>query len=498
MELPFVGRQREMRMLDTFRAITGAGLLILYGRRRIGKTRLLEHWEETRFQTTAPGQMLSWTATTQSAAYQLPDFTRKAQAVDPRMSGRALPLQLDNWEDAFNYIGDLAELHAAGGPFVCILDEFTFLIQSDEAISSLLQRAWDRRLSRIRNLRLILSGSLVGVMQKKVLSAQAPMYGRATQVLRLRPLEFGTLYEIFPKWSAAERVATFAVCGGIPAYLNLFVKARGFSDGLKNFALAPQSPFFSDASMLINERLEESHVYESVLGAVSSGFHEWSDISKMARIDDKKISYYLDMLIALEYIRRDQPVTSAGAGGRRGRYYVNDPFLRFYYRFVVPNRMALNRGLIGRTVETIVDDLRSFIGTYVFEDLCRDWVLVESESGRLGWQPEEYGAYWRRGKGAVQLDVVASSRRAKRILIGEAKWTETPMGREVVTSLVERSKRLLSDLVEGEKSFAVEYALFARSGFTDAARAEAKRINARCVDLPMIEAAHIELVNMGR
>ena len=505
----FFDRQRELRLLDTFFSAPDVGLLVLYGRRRIGKTGLLEHWEETRFTGAKAGQILNWMATTQSAAYQLHDFAQAASKRDPRSGRVATGLQLETWDAAFDYIGDLAELHKADGPFVVILDEFTYLVQSDESIPSLLQRAWDRRLSKIPNLRLILSGSLVGIMEKKVLSAQAPLYGRATQILRLRPLEFGTLPEMFPNWSPAERVAVYGVCGGIPAYLNLFMRARGFSDGLQTYALAPNSILFTDASLLIHERLDESHIYESVISVIASGFHEWAEIAKMARVDDRKLAHYLDVLRDLEFIRRDDPVLSGSSGGRRGRYYVSDPFLRFYFRFIVPNRSALNRGLVGRTIETISEDLRAFLGTYVFEELCRDWVLVEAESGRLGWRPEEYGAYWRRSKGAsVQLDVVAAISRAKRCLIGEAKWTESPINREVITSLVERSKRLLANIADSDDhedklghktaAYQAEYAYFSRSGFTQAARAEAARIGARLIDLQMIEAAHVELVQMGR
>lgn len=148
-------------------------------------------------------------------------------------------------------------MHSAKSPFVVVIDEFTYLVQSDPSIVSLLQRVWDHRLSRAANLRLVLSGSLVDIMEKKVLSGQSPLYGRATSLLSLQPLPFGTLAELFPAWSSAERVALYSVCGGVPSYLALFDGAPSFVRGLREGALAPGSLMFSDAALLLNERLTD-------------------------------------------------------------------------------------------------------------------------------------------------------------------------------------------------------------------------------------------------
>ncbi len=494
--LPFVDRRRELRALDAFYSAPQAGLLVLYGRRRIGKTSLLTHWISQRFQDQRANQAFYWMATTQSAAYQLRDFSQALLRLDPRQAAPPAPdYALPSWEAAFNYLAELSELRAQSGPLVAVIDEFTYLAQSEPGLASLLQRAWDHRLSRAPHLRLILSGSLTGVMEQHVLSGQAPLYGRASTILRLRALEFGALAEIFPdpRWSADERVAVYAVCGGIPAYLDLFARAGSFSDGLMAHALAPDSILLTDAALLLNDRLDEPYVFESVLAAIASGYHEWNEIARMANVEEGSLGHYLQTLQALDLVKRDQPVLTP-RGGRRGRYYVSDPFLRFYYRFIVPHRGAIQRGLLGRTVQTIIEDLRGFIGTYVFEDLCRDYVLAQAEKGRLGWMPEEYGAYWRRQRGeSVQLDVVAASSRARRLLIGEAKWGEDAVGRGVLTDLVARSHRM----PEVAAGWRAEYALFARAGFTDAARQEAQHMGAQLVDLRAIEQAHVELVEMA-
>ena len=481
--MEFVDRRRELKQLNDFYGRQHPGLLVLFGRRRVGKTHLLSHWLERQVPR---DQTLFWTATTQGGPVQLRDFSQALMGLDPRLTTVPAPdFTLPSWEAAFNYLADLASTHSPAAPLVAILDEFTYLVQAEPAIVSLLQRAWDHRLSKVSGLRLILSGSLVGIMEKHVLSGQSPLYGRATALMRLPPLAFGSLVGIFPSWTPAERVAAYAVCGGIPSYLALFAEASSFSQGLRDHALASGSLFLTDAALLLNERLNEPFVYASVLGAVASGFHVWTDIARMAGVPEGNLGHYIQTLQALGMVERRDPVL-AEPGGRRGRYHVSDPFLRFYYRFILPQRTAIERGQTARAAKTIAEDLRAIISADVFEELCREWVRVEAERGGLGFLPEQVGAYWARKRGqGVQLDVVAASRRDRRLFIGEAKWSDKLVAREVVTGLVDRSRHM----PQVAEDWPVQYAVFGRTGFTEAAQTAARALKVRLVNLDEIEAA---------
>jgi AAA+ ATPase superfamily predicted ATPase len=290
--MKFFDRRRELKQLNDFYRRPRAGLLIIYGRRRVGKTSLLSHWlDQVAAQHKLPASTsLFWTATTQGIQYQLRDFSQAVIRLDPRLPAPPAPdYSFPTWDAAFGYLADLAAMQSAKSPFVVVIDEFTYLVQSDPSIVSLLQRVWDHRLSRAANLRLVLSGSLVDIMEKKVLSAQSPLYGRATSLLRLHPLPFGTLAELFPAWSSAERVALYSVCGGVPSYLALFDGAPSFVRGLREGALAPGSLMFSDAALLLNERLTDPFVYSSVLGSIASGYHIWTEIAKMAGVPETNL-----------------------------------------------------------------------------------------------------------------------------------------------------------------------------------------------------------------
>jgi len=480
----FVDRHRELQSLDDFYHVPRAGLFILYGRRRVGKTRLLSHWLESRH---GEGRALYWTATTHSGAYQLRDFSQQLLRFDPRFqSPPAADFSFPNWEAALEHLAGLAE--AADAPLLVILDEFTYLVRHDPALASVLQKMWDQRLSHQPHLRLVLTGSMVGMMERDVLSYHAPLYGRATRMLKLRPLSFGVLPELFPDHTPAERVVIYAISGGVPAYLELFTRARQVSDALQDDCLAPGSIMLVDPHLILHDQLQDPHTYESVLWAIASGFHTWTDIAKMAGVPEGSLGHYLQALQALDLVERRDPVL-APAGGRRGRYHVRDPFMRFYYRFIVPHITAIERGMTASVVRAIRDDLRAFIGTYVFEELCREWVWVAADRGGLGFTPEVVGSYWARSRRkGVQLDVVAVSRRDKRLFIAEAKWGTSAVSRQVLTDLVERSRRM----PQVSAGWPVEYGLFARAGFTPATQEEAQRIGARLVDLAELEQALVD------
>ena len=321
-----------------------------------------------------------------------------------------------------------------------------------------MQRLWDHRLSKIDHLRLVLTGSLVGMMEREVISHQAPLYGRATTLLRLRPLPYTALLDLFPDRGPDERVAIYAVTGGVPAYLNLFTRTQSFAAALKKECLVPGSLMLGDPAVILHEQLKEPQSFEAILSSIASGFHKWGDIARMSGVAETSLGHYLQILEELELVERRDPLF-ASPEGRQGQYYLQDHFLQFYYRFIVPHLSKIERGYLDVVVNQIYQDLRAFIGTYVFEELCREWTLAAGVSGQLDFEPDVVGSYWRQYRGqGVQLDVVAANKRQKKLLIGEAKWGKEPVSRVILTSLIERSRRM-PQVAEG---WQVQYAAVSR------------------------------------
>ena len=203
----------------------------------------------------------------------------------------------------------------------------------------------------------------------------------------------------------------------------------------------------------------------------------------MLGLTSSYLSPYLKQLEALHLIERRLPATippERRRASRNSRYHLADPYLRFYFRFIQPNLGLVEQELTGVLWQRIAEQFRAFVGLTAFEELCREWTLVQARAGRLPFPPEIVGSHWSKD---VQVDVVALNWREQAILLGECKWGVKAVGRSVVRELVEKAQRV----IPGE-GWHVHYVFFARAGFTDAARAEAEALGALLVDLERLDA----------
>jgi AAA+ ATPase superfamily predicted ATPase len=331
------------------------------------------------------------------------------------------------------------------------------------------------------------------MMEREVLSHQAPLYGRATTLLRLRPLPYAAIIDLFSDRASDERVAIYAATGGVPAYVNLFARTGSFVSALRQECLATGSIMLGDPAVILHEQLKDPQTFESILSSIASGFHKWSEIARMSGVTETSLGHYLRILEELELIERRDPLFSHPEG-RKGQYFLRDHFLQFYYRFIVPHLSKIERGYIDVATSQINRELRSFIGTYVFEELCREWTLSAGASGQLDFEPEIVGSYWRQYRGeGVQLDVVAANKRLRKLLIGEAKWGREAVGRAILTSLIKRSQRM-PEVAEG---WNVQYVLFSREGFTIATQEAATELGVRLVTLREMEETFLKTYRLS-
>ena len=469
--MKFAAREQELRLLDDLYKRQGAQFLILYGRRRIGKTRLLTHWAENTGE-----RVLYWMATQTSTTNQLRKFSQAlwqhlnpGAAVEPSFS-------YTSWSAAFAEVRRLAENER----FVLILDEFTYVMQADPEVPSLIQQVWDHQLKDTQVF-LILSGSLAGIIQRSALDYQSPLYGRATARLKLQPLPFGALGELLPRFTVEQRVAVYTMTGGVPAYIELFDDRLNILQNLHERIATATNVMLTDAAFLLHEQLDEPRNYMAILESIGAGYHRLSEIATMSGIDRSNISKYLSVLDELGYVERRVPATvRRPERSRKGRYVIVDPYLRFYFRFLAPNLAAIERGRVRQTISLLEDHLADFIGTHTFEELAREWVHVRAEMGDFPFLPERVGSFWSR---KAQVDVLAINWRTKDILLGECKWERGLTGRKVIQMLVEKTDRV----VPSSGEWTVYYAFFSRRGFMAAAERLAATHHALLVSLDQIE-----------
>lgn len=474
----FVGRSRELALLDDLNQKPGAKFLVMYGRRRVGKTRLLTHWTDTR-----DALALYWVASQTSASNLLASFSQALQQfiqpdveVDHRFT-------YPTWDMALEQIAVLAQKAAQEGPLVLILDEFTYALQADSSLASVLQNAWDHRLQQTA-LFLIISGSHVHMMQAQAHSARAPLYGRASARLHLRPLPYGALPRFFPEYEPDALVALYAILGGIPAYLELFDPTASLSENIQHTLLTPHSLLQADALLFLHEQFDEPRNYAAIMEAIAHNSRTRGDIAEYLNLSPNLVGRYLSTLVELGIVERRLPVTTRPTGAsRQGRYYLADPYLRFYFRFIAPRLDQIERHRTAQTLAYVRDHLREFVGSHAFEELCRDWVGLVGDQGRLPFYPERVGSYW--GSDA-QLDVFALNEDDKTALVGECKWGASPVGKNVVDKLARQAPKGISHLRDSHKWTTYLY-LFARAGVTDEAAQRAAELNMTVVTLAELD-----------
>lgn len=449
---PFVGRSAELKLLNELASSAGAALLVLYGRRRIGKTRLLTHWL-----TSSGARALYWVAEPTSSVDQLRSFSQALyHFANPMAPAPDLPTERGfsyaSWAQAFQQVAALAGRE----PLALILDEFTYLLETEPGLAGILQNVWDHSLSSTR-LFLVLSGSHLGMMQRHTLSYQAPLFGRATAQLRLHPLPFGVTSSYFPGFGAAERVALYAMFGGVPAYWERIDPGQSLSENIRRQLLTPNGLMQAEPRLLLQDFVSEPHNYVAILRAIAGGARLQAEIATRTGLAQGHISKYLSVLRDAGFVERRTPATS-GDTSRLGRYHIADPYLRFYYRFLSARQAQLALGIQDQALEEIKSHLLDFIGTHTWEELCREWVLRAGGRGLLPL-PDQVGSFWSK---TAQVDVVGINSMEKTLLLGECKWSPRAMGADILEALVRKT----AEVVPAGGAWTVHYLGFARGGWT--------------------------------
>jgi len=459
----FVDRQQDLADLNRLLARDGAQFLLVYGRRRVGKTTLLTHWAAD-----SGCPFIYWVASRNTPTVLRQGLTEALWRLEN--PGAELPI-FPSWQALFQQIAKMV----GDRRIILILDEFAYAVESSPPLPSELQNAWDH-LFKDSNIFLVVAGSHVGMMER-LRRYQSPLYGRFTAQLPVDPLPFGALVEFFPRYTAAERVAVYAILGGIPAYLERFDDHQTIKANVQVEIFDRTGMFCLEPFALISDEVREPRNYIAILHAIGGGNHTIESIARATGLQRSNAGgRYLKRLQELHLVERRVPATvPRDKRTTLGRYYLKDNYLRFYFRFIQPNLDLLELGLLDEMWEIVNAQMRAFIGQYAFEDLCRAWTLAQASAGRLPFHPQQVGGHWATD---AQVDVVALNWREKAILLGECKWGMDTVRRSVIRELIEKAP-----LVVPGEDWDIHYAFFARAGFTEAARAEAKTVGATLVDL---------------
>ena len=446
----FMGRSEELKLLDNLGASAKASLLILYGRRRVGKTRLLTHWLQAH-----SDNALYWVAEPTSAFDQLRSFSQALNNFATPDTPAPAHFTYGSWEHALRQAAQLANSRRR---LVLFIDEVTYLMDVNPAIAGTLQKAWDSWLSK-SNIFLALSGSHMGLMQKEMLSYQAPLYGRATAQVKLAPLPYGVTSLFFPYYNAVDRVTVYAAFGGIPAYWERLDENQSIMANIQRLLLSANALMHEEPRLLLNDFINDPHNYVAIIRAIASGAHGMSEISQYSGLSTNLITKYMGVLRDTGFVERRAPITENAEDSRRGRYFITDPYLRFYYRFVGTYQSMVALGEQGQMMETIEQNLPQFIQDNTWQDMCREWTLRASARGHIPLEIEKVESAWTR---TFTFDVVGIHWSKRQMVVGNCYWRDDPMDLSAISELISRTSSLLPD--EGE--WTIYYVGFASSGWT--------------------------------
>ncbi len=401
--MKFLNREIEIQRLEKMAASNKKELLVLYGRRRLGKTTLLREFSHKH-----SALFFSCPLSTPAEALRL------FQDQMAEVFGISLlrETRFPGWPEAMRFAFE----ESAKRNIAIVLDEFPYLLRSVPGIDAVIQHLWDETDHKIW---VGLSGSLVSVMRERVLGAQAPLYGRRTELIQLKPMSFRDVSLFYGKASFLDLAHWYAFFGGVPAYAEKAATYDKPQTSVCELVLNGNGVLYQEPEFLAREELREPGAYFSILRSLAAGQTRPNEIAQDAGVLHSGVNKYLDTLRRMLLIERRVPMTEKHPErSTKGVYVLSDHFLRFWFRYVYPNRSVIELGRGTALFQNkIKPDLNSYMGP-VFEDICCQEIAQHGEAV-FGWEPLRIGRYWDRKN---EIDIVAEDAEGKQAAFIECKW----------------------------------------------------------------------------
>ncbi|MBT1166597.1 ATP-binding protein [Bifidobacterium simiarum] len=452
----FVAREHELKTLERLYSSDSFEMVVLYGRRRVGKTALIDEFVKDK-------QALYFTAIQQSAKMNLEDFSR---AVMEFFGMPASTPPFGGWREALSFVAEQTE--KSDKRIVFVFDEFPYAATAEPALPSILQIAIDHGFLKT-NMTMILSGSNEGFMENNVLGRKSPLYGRRTAQIRLLPFDYADAAKFLPNTPAQERILFYAAFGGTPYYLARLRERDGFEANVLRLMFDSLGVLREEPMMLLREELREPASYYSILLAIAGGKATPKLIAEHAGVDADSIGAYLKTLVGLRLIDRKVPFGDDPSKSRKGMYVVSDPFFAYWFRFVGRN-MSVLEGNIGEIVARKLAFGPAF-DTYVgqqFETVCQQWLIRRNAAGELPFIATQFGKWWGNdpiAREQTDIDVIAADPSAKAILFGECKWRNSFNESEAIARLHRRA-----GLIKGYHTDDAWMTLFTKNSVAESTR----------------------------
>ena len=449
----FLCRETELRKLNNRFNKNQMECVIIYGRRRVGKTALINEFVKDK-------PVIYFPALNTNAKDNLAALSKDICAYLNPDAGAA-PVY-SSFDDAFAEITRIVQTKRV----VFVIDEFPYLAKADSSIPSRLQHLFDHDWKDSK-LYLILCGSSLSFMEKEVLSSKSPLFGRRTAQFKIEPLTYLDAAKFHPELPPATNALLYGITGGVPHYINKLAVENSLKDALLENFFDTSAYLFEEPQNLLKQELREPAIYNSILTAIANGAAKLNEISQRTGLETAKCTKYIHVLTELGIIQKIKPITEKAE--RKTLYKIADPFFRFWYRFVPGNMMQISAGTIARNYDAAIGSyLSSYMGP-VFEDICRQYLIYYAEN--LPFVIHEIGEWWGPDpaqKKEVQLAIVALASKenniqaGRRFLIGSCKYKNEKTDIDEL-NLIRAYASLFTNA--NDECF---YYIFSKSGFTDA------------------------------
>ena len=457
----FIGREKELAILEELYMSSSFEFLVLYGRRRVGKTSLLVEFMKKH-------KVIFFSAQEKNNALNLQDFSKCVQTYFDGMSFASFV----DWEQAFNYVSQKAQNEKT----VLIIDEFPFIASEYPAIKSILQHTIDHVWSK-KNIMLVLCGSSISFMENEIMGYKSPLYGRSTMQLELKAFDYLESSLFFPGYSLEDRLLTYGILGGIPCYLASFDNNRPLKWNIARNILRTGAFLQNEPQLLLKMELREPNVYNSIFEAIASGASRLNDISMKIHEESYKCSKYIDTLRNLKLIEKLTPCGESESS-KKSLYAIKDNFYSFWYHFVFANKTYYE--LLGEeaSAEQIMQGMSDYMGK-IFEQICMQYMLRQARAGLLPFVPKDIGRWWGNNpkkRSQDDMDILCLNYDGTAAIFCECKFRNEPFDMKQYNDLF-----AAADILKKPKER--YYYIFSKGGFNASVLEQAAKDEVKLVGL---------------
>ena len=443
----FIDRHQELRFLEKEYRRTGSSLVVLYGRRRVGKTALAAEFIKAK-------DAIYFLASEENETQNRIAF--KNMIAEQTGNELLMSADIGSWDMIFKAWLDTASDEKK----LMVIDEFQYLGKANGAFPSIFQRIWDTKL-KDRDVMVILCGSHISMMESQTLMYSSPLYGRRTGQIRLEQIPFRYYQEFFPAKNERELIEYYAITGGVPKYIELFYDSGNLYDAIEDNVLSKQGFLYDEPNFLLGREVTEAGSYFSLIKTIAAGNRKLSRIAAALELKQTGLTKYLKTLINLGILERQVPVTEAHPEkSKKGLYKIKDNFMAFWFQFVFPNRSYIESGHREPAMKKIRANLIDSHVSYVYEDICLEKMWSLNAAGTWDFNFDKAGRWWDNNH---EIDIVAFDSGGQDIIFGECKYWNKAVGTAVFDELEQKSRN-----VDWKKSDRRDhYILFGSGGFSD-------------------------------